>query len=417
MTLTEQVLARAAARPRVAPGDELWARVDLAVMHDSTGPRRLAGLLDELGGRVWDPDRVVLAIDHFIPAANVRQAEILALTRRWARDHGIRHFFDGQGIMHNLLLEHGLALPGMVVAGADSHTLTAGAHGTVAVGVGSTEMATILATGEMWIAVPPSVLVRLDGAPGPLVSARDVAMLILKELRSDFGLDRAVEFGGDALAALPVEERSVLTNQAIEMGAHNAIIAPDEALFRHLRALGRDAQPGLEAPRAAGEYAEVYRFHVSALQPLVACPPSVDNVRPAAEVAGTPLDRAYIGSCAGGKYVDLVMAARMLAGRKARIPLTVVPATQAAYLRALGDGTLETLVRAGAVVQAPGCAACAGLHSGLLAPGERCIATVTRNYPGRMGAREAEIYLASPYTVAAAAVKGEIADPREVAGP
>jgi len=413
MTLTEQVLARASGRDHVGPGDEIWARVDLAVMHDSSGPRRLAKLLDDLGGRLHDPDRVVLAIDHFTPAANVRQAEILALTRAWARAKGIRHFFDGRGILHNVLLEHGLVLPGMVVAGADSHTLTAGAHGAVAVGVGSTELATILVTGECWIRVPPSVLVLLDGSVRDFVSARDLTMLILSELRSDFALDRAVEFRGSAVSSLSIEDRSVLTNQAIEMGAHNALIGPDDVLLRHLTLLGDRRKADLVAPEDEGAYEHVYRFDVSRLAPLVACPPSVDTVRPVAEVANTPLDRAYIGSCAGGKHSDLVMAARVIAGHRAAIPLAVVPATQAAYARALEDGTLETLVRAGATVQAPGCGACAGLHSGLLAPNERCIATVTRNYPGRMGSPTAEIYLASPYTVAASAVRGAITDPSE----
>jgi len=413
VTLTEQILARASGRSRVGSGDEVWARVDLAVMHDSSGPRRVAPVVEELGGRLWDPGRVVLAVDHFLPPANVRQAEIISRTRLWAREHGIRHFFDGSGILHNILLEHGLAGPGMVIAGADSHTLTAGAHGAFAMGVGSTEMATILVTGEVWVSVPPSVLVHFDGAPAPWISARDMAMLVLRELRADFALSRAVEFRGPAVAALPVEERSVLTNQASEMGAHNAILASDETLRAHLRALGCDTRAEL-APTPAAAYQEAFRFDVTGLAPLVACPPAVDCVRTVRDVAGTPLDRAYVGSCAGAKYGDLAMAARVLRGRTARIPLAVVPATQGTYLRALGDGTLETLVRAGATVQAPGCGACAGLHSGLLGPGERCIATVTRNTPGRMGARDAEIYLASPYTVAASAVRGAIADPAEV---
>jgi 3-isopropylmalate/(R)-2-methylmalate dehydratase large subunit len=417
MTLTEQILARASRRRQVGPGDEVWARVDLAVMHDSSGPRRLGPILDELGGRVWDPDRVVLAVDHFTPAATVRHAEILAETRAWARRYDLRHFFDSEGILHTLLVEHGLVLPGTVVAGADSHTLTAGVCGAMAVGVGSTEMAAILATGEMWVSVPPSVLVEISGTLPRWVSARDITMLILKELRADFALGRAIEFRGDTLAALPLDERSVLTNQAIEMGAHNALLPPDEVLRDHLQALGRAASSWEPAPTEEGEYAELYRFAADGLEPLVACPPAVDAVRPARDLAGVPLDRAYLGSCAGGTYSDLAMAARVLAGRKARIPLTVVPATRAAYLRALADGTLAALVRAGATVHAPGCGACAGLHSGLLASGERCIATVTRNYPGRMGAPTAEIYLASPYTVAASAVRGHIADPSEVAAP
>lgn len=415
MTLTEQVLARASGRSRVAPGDEIWARVDLAVMHDSTGPRRIAPLLEELGGKVWDPRRVLLASDHFMPAANVRQAEILALTRKWAAQHGIPHFYEGVGISHNIMLEQGLVVPGMMIAGADSHTVTAGAYGAVAVGVGSTELATILATGEMWLSVPSTVQVRFDGELPPWVTARDMAMAILARLKADFALGRAVEFTGSAVYRLTPEDRSVLANQAVEMGAHNGIIRPDDVLLDMLRRKGATPFLEFESPTSSvhddGRYEQVYVFDAATLTPYVACPPAVDNVRPARELGGVALDRAYIGSCAGAKYSDMVMAAKVLKGKKVRIPLTVVPATQRAYERALADGTLAVLVAAGATLQTPGCGACAGLHSGVLAPGERCIATTTRNFPGRMGDRTAEIYLASPYTVAASAVAGVVADP------
>lgn len=411
MTLTEQVLARASGCKHVKPGDEIWVRVDLAVMHDSTGPRRIAPLLEKVGGKVWDPERVVLALDHFIPAANVRQAEILTLTRRWAQEQGIRHFYDGLGISHNIILEEGIVAPGMVVAGADSHTVTAGAYGAVAVGVGATEIAMIIATGEMWVTVPPTVQVRIDGVLPRWVAARDMAMAILGRLKADFALDRAVEFAGSAVRRLPPEDRSVLTNQAVEMGAHNGIVAPDATLLRLLEEREVASLIDVIDPVDDGEYEKVFRFDASDLTPLVACPPAVDRIRPARDLNHERLDRAYLGSCAGAKYSDMVMAAEILKGRRVRIPFTVVPATHRAYERALQGGTLATLVAAGATVQTPGCGACAGLHSGVLAPGERCIATATRNFPGRMGDRTAEIFLASPYTVAASAVVGAIADP------
>ncbi len=408
MTLTERIIARAAGVPAVRPGEEVWASVDLAVMHDSSGPRRIAPVLDRLGGRVWDPQRVVLAIDHFTPAATLTHAEILALTRTWARSHDLPHFFDAQGVLHNLLLEEALARPGMLVVGADSHTCTAGAVGALAVGVGATELATVLATGEIWLRVPHTVLVRFDGRMPDYLTARDLAMGVLRSLKADFALYRAVEYAGEAVEGLGLDERAVLANQAVEMGAKNGIFPPPPGTL-----------PGSEgdldlSPSPAEVCEAVYAFRVADFPPFVAVPPRVDEVHPVRELDGTALDRAYIGSCAGGKAADLRLAARVLRGRRVRIPLVVTPATQGVVRACLADGTLQALVEAGAVVHAPGCGACAGLHSGLLGPGERCVATVTRNTPGRMGHRTAEVYLASPLTVAASALTGRLTDPREV---
>ncbi len=410
MTLTEKIIARAAGLNAVRPGDEVWANVDLAAMHDSSGPRRIAPALERLGGRLWDPSRIVLAIDHFAPAANQRHAEIVNTTRAWARATGIPLFFDSVGVMHNLLLERGLARPGELIVGADSHTVTAGAVGAMAIGVGATELATVLVTGQIWLRVPPTVLVRFDGKMPDYLTARDLAMAVLQRLRADFAIYKAVEFGGGAVSPLDLDERAVLANQAIEMGAKNGIVPPDGAV----RALGADAaSSGRPVAGDPGEYEATHRFEVTSIPPLVASPPNVDRVAPVAEMAGAELDRAYVGSCVGGKASDLRLVARIMKGRRARIPLVVTPATQHVVEETLRDGTLRTLVEAGAIVQAPGCGACAGLHSGLLGPRERCIATVTRNYPGRMGDPSAEISLASPLTVAASAVAGRLTDPRE----
>ncbi|MCS7236402.1 MAG: aconitase/3-isopropylmalate dehydratase large subunit family protein [Armatimonadota bacterium] len=406
MTLTERILARAAGQSTVRPGDEVWARVDLAVMHDSSGPRRIAPVLQRLGGRIWDPNRVVLAIDHFTPPATLTHVEILTMTRAWARERQLPLFFDSEGILHNLLLERGLARPGTLVVGADSHTCTAGAVGAVAVGVGATELATVLVTGEIWLRVPPTVLIRFEGTIPPYLTARDLAMAVLGSLKADFAIYRAVEYTGEAVESMSLDERAVLTNQAVEMGAKNGIVPPPEQQW-----------PGAGvslAPSAPEECEAVHTFHVRELAPMVAAPPRVDEVRPVAHLQGLPLDRAYIGSCVGGKAEDLRLAARVLRGRRVRIPLTVTPATQEVVRACLADGTLQALVEAGAIVQAPGCGACAGLHSGLLGPGERCVATVTRNTPGRMGHRSAEVYLASALTVAASALTGQLTDPREV---
>ncbi|MDR5695409.1 MAG: 3-isopropylmalate dehydratase large subunit [Armatimonadota bacterium] len=412
MTLTERIIARAAGLPKVAPGEEVWANVDLAVMHDSSGPRRIKPTLEQLGGWVWDPSRVVLAIDHFTPPANLRHAEILTTTRAWAKEFSISHFFDSEGVLHNLLLERGLARPGMLIVGADSHTCTAGAVGALAVGVGSTELATVLATGQIWLRVPPTVRIEIHGPMPPYLTARDLAMAILQRLGADFALYRAVEYGGSTVDSLDLDERAVLTNQAIEMGAKNGIVPPSESVLLKFQGEGT---PLLEPPVSdpGCQYESIYRFEAQAIEPLVALPPQVDNVVPISEVAGRPIDRAYIGSCVGGKARDLREAARILRGRQVKVPLMVVPATRGVVEECLRDGTLQVLIEAGAILAAPGCGACAGLHTGILGKGERCIATVTRNFPGRMGDPSAEIYLASPLTVAASALVGRLIDPRE----
>jgi len=412
MTLTEQIIARAAGLPAVRPGEEVWAAVDLAAMHDSSGPRRIAGTLERLGGRLWDPSKIVLAIDHFVPAANQRHAQIVKLTRDWARERALPHFFDSVGVMHNLLLEEGLAVPGMLIVGADSHTVTAGAAGALAVGVGATELATVLVTGRIWLRVPPTVLIRFDGPLPTYLTARDMAMEMLRRLRADFAIYKAVEFDGPAVEALDLDERAVLANQAIEMGAKNGIVPPSGAVLAQLGARARAEGRPLAGDRGAAYEAE-HHIAMAGSVPLVAVPPDVDNVVPAADLGGVELDRVYIGSCVGGKATDLRAAARILRGRRVRVPLQITPATARGVREALRDGTLQTLLEAGAVLQAPGCGACAGLHSGLLGPRERCLGTVTRNFPGRMGDPTAELYLASPLTAAASAVAGRITDPRE----
>lgn len=412
MTLTEKIIARASGRTHVAPDDEVWAVVDLAAMHDSSGPRRIAGTIEKLGGRLWDLSKIVLAVDHFTPAANQRHAEILSVTRDWARRMSLPHYFDSVGVMHNLLLEQGLAQPGTLIVGADSHTVTAGACGALAIGVGATELATVLVTGQIWLRVPRTVLIRFDGERPHYLTARDLTMAVLQRLRADFAIYRAVEYAGAAVDAMDLDERTVLANQAIEMGAKNGIVPPAGAAVAAAAAGARAS--GLPTAGDPGStYEAVHAFEIASVSPLVAAPPNVDHIAPAADVAGLEIDCAYIGSCVGGSARDLRDAARVLRGRRARTALRVTPATQRVVQETVRDGTLQALIDAGAIIQAPGCGACAGLHSGLLGPKERCVATVTRNYPGRMGDPSAEIYLASPLTVAASAVAGRLTDPRE----
>lgn len=413
MTVTERILSRASGEHNLRPGTEVWAPVDLAVMNDSSGPRRMAATVKQLGDRLWNPDKVVVVSDHFIPAATLRHADILTKTRHWAQKHEIKHFYEYDGILHNLLLEKRIIQPGMLMVGADSHTGTAGAAGAVAIPIGSNELGTVLTTGEVWLRVPESVCIRLEGSLPPGVMARDIDFRILGEVGSDFANYRAIEFAGSALSTLSVEERSTLTNAGIEMGAKNTIVPWDaitEAWFEK-DSMDSSSRDWLKHdPNAT--FAETRTFDISALDPQVALPHRVDSIASVKQVSGTPLTAAHIGSCVGAKLSDLQAAANVVRGNTTRIPLIVTPATRAGYNEAIRDGTAEALATAGAILQAPGCGPCAGVHMGILGHSERIIASVTRNFRGRMGSRDSEIYLGSPRTVAASAIEGRIADPR-----
>ena len=413
-TLTEKVIARASGLEEVSAGEEVWARADRIIMNDTTGPRRIAGLIEELGG-VQDRDRIVLASDHFVPPANLRQAEILKTTRDWARSQELPHYFEYQGVLHNLVLQESLVLPGMLLVGADSHTVTAGAMGAVSVAVGSTELATVIATGEVWLRVPQGIRIELNGELSPWVEMRDVTMHLLSEYRSDFALYSGVEFGGSFTDDLDLEDRLVLSNQGIEMGSKNSTVVPSQRLLAHIEAAGIEEQFSPIYPDPDANYAVEYEIDVGNLEPLVALPHAVDNLVAANEVQDGRMDVAWIGSCVGGRYADLKAAAEVLRGKQASIPLLVNPATHAIFQRAAEDGTMQVLLDSGAVFQPAGCGPCAGLHSGILAADERVITTATRNFRGRMGSLDSGIYLASPYTVAASAVAGRVVDPREVA--
>jgi 3-isopropylmalate/(R)-2-methylmalate dehydratase large subunit len=396
MTLTEKILARASGHAAVRPGEELWATADRMIMNDSSGPRRIATLIEELGG-LWDRRRVVLASDHFVPASTLRHAEILRLTRKWADEQKLTGFYEYEGILHSLMLEERLVEPGMLVIGADSHTQTAGAAGAVAVAVGSTELATILATGRVWLAVPETMRIDVRGRLRRHVDVRDLTMKVMGELGAAGAEDRAVEWGGDFVAEASLEQRLVLANQGTELSAHNAVVE----------------HKGFADGGAS--YARRLDIDAAALTPLVACPPSPSNVKPARSLDAVRLDMAWLGSCAGGRQSDLEAAAAMVNGRKLAIPMLVTPATRTIHKTCLESGAIAKLVAAGATILPPGCGACAGVHGGVQADGDTIIATATRNFPGRMGARGAQVYLASAHTVAASALAGHIVDPRDIA--
>ncbi len=416
MTLAEKIIARAADRSSVAAGEIVTVAVDLAMMHDSGGPRRVAPLLERLDARVWDPDRVVVVTDHYVPAVDAESAAILALTRKWVAEQGIRHFYDMQGICHVVLPEHGHLRPGMLAVGGDSHSPTGGAFGAFMFGVGATDMAGILVTGRTWLRVPETVRIEWTGRLGPGVSAKDVMLALCARLGMDGGAGAVVEYAGALVEAMDMAERMTLCNMAAELGAVTGIVPPDEVTAAHVRAAGGD--PGDVSRWRSDRDAACRARHVfdgSALDPKVAAPHSPANSAPAAAHAGTRVDQAYIGACTGAKLADLRMAAAVLKGRRVApgVRLLVAPASARVAGEAAADGTLAALIEAGAALMPSGCGACAGFGAGVLAENEVCIASTARNFKGRMGAASARVYLASPYTVAAAAVAGEIRDPRE----
>ena len=414
-TLAEKILARASGQARVRPGQIVTCTVDLLMMHDSGGPRRVAQRLAQLGARVWDPDKVVVVSDHFVPATDLDGAEILALTRRWAREQRVRHY-DGEGICHVVLQEHGHVQPGMFCVGGDSHSPSGGAVGAWMVGVGATEVTGVLVTGELWIKVPRTLRIECRGRLGAGLSAKDIMLHLCARL----GMNNdafVVEYGGDAVSALPMAERFVLCNMAAELGAETGIVAPDATTLAALAAADRPFAGDPAAWRSDDDaaFAQVCVVDAAALPPQVAAPHSPANSDDVARVPrGTRVDQAYIGACTGAKLSDLRMAAAVLKGRKvaAGTRLLIAPASTAMTAQAAAEGTLATLTEAGAILLPTGCGACAGMGAGMLAAGETCIASTARNFRGRMGSADARVWLGSPYTVAASAIAGEIVDPR-----
>ncbi len=415
-TLTEKIIARAAGRDRVAPGDIVSCRVDLCLLLDSGGPRRIWPRLKELGAGVWDPERIVLVSDHFTPAVDAESAAILKLTREFAREFGIRHFYDMQGIGHVVLAEQGLLAPGMFACGGDSHSSMGGAFGCLVLGFGAIEMTGIVVTGEIWMEVPQTVRVDWSGRFGPGVAAKDLMLLLCRELGMN-NASRVIEYGGEAVAAMSMSERGVLCNMAAELGADTAIVPADATTLAAMRAAGQEPSAAALSWQSdpGADCVAHYAFDAAALVPQVAAPHSPANSGPVSEHAGVRIDQAYLGACVGAKLEDLQMAARVLAGRRVArdVRLLVAPASQRVFAAAAADGTLATLTAAGACLLPTGCGACAALGAGVLAENEVCISSTNRNFRGRMGANSAEIYLASPYTVAASALAGRIADPRE----
>jgi 3-isopropylmalate/(R)-2-methylmalate dehydratase large subunit len=416
-TLAHKILARASGRDAVAPGDIVTCRIDLLMMHDSGGPRRVAERLQKLGAQVWDPSKVIVVSDHFAPATDLESAEILALTRRWSAQRGLRHY-DGVGICHVVLQEGGHVHPGMFCVGGDSHSPSGGAAGAWMVGVGATEIAGALVTGTLWIKVPQAARIECRGRLGAGVSAKDIMLHLCARL----GMSNdayVLEYVGSAVVALSMSERLVLCNMSAELGAETGIVAPDQTTLDALQAAGRPFAGNIDDWQSddAADYALRVDVDATALAPQIAAPHSPANSASIETLAeNVAIDQAYIGACTGAKLSDLRMAATVLKGRKvaAGTRLLIAPASTAMTARAAADGTLAALTAAGAILLPTGCGACAGMGAGMLAAGETGIASTARNFKGRMGSTEAKVWLGSPYTVAASAVRGRITDPREL---
>ncbi len=419
MTITEKILAEHAGRRYVESGEIISCRVDLALGNDITAPLAIKAF-EEVGAKeVFDPERLVLVPDHFAPNKDIPSAEQCKVLRDFARKHRIRHYYEvgRMGIEHALLPELGLVKPGDLVIGADSHTCTYGALGAFSTGVGSTDLAACMVTGEIWLRVQESMKLIYHGELPRWIGGKDLILYTIGQIGVDGARYRAMEFEGEAIRSLSMDGRFTMANMAIEAGAKNGIFVPDEATFRYLEDRGVKEWRAFESDPDA-HYVEVREFDVSGLEPQVACPPSPANVRAVGELADVEIDQVVIGSCTNGRIEDLRVAAQVLKGKKVApyVRLIVIPATQGVYLQALREGLIETFIEAGAAVSTPTCGPCLGGHMGVLAEGERALATTNRNFVGRMGHPKSEVYLAGPAVAAASAVTGRITHPEEVAG-
>ncbi len=386
------------------------------MLDDILGPRvEIADRMKEIKDEIWDPAKVVVISDHYTPPATINQAEIVKFTREWAKHYKIENYYEFVGPCHQIMVEKGHVLPGTVVLGTDSHTCMGGALGSFATGVGSTEMLGVLITGKTWLRVPETIRVIWDGNLSPGVMAKDISLKTIGAIGHAGATNKTDEYQGDTIAELPLDERLAITNMAVEMGAKAGLMKPDAKVIEYLSSQGITAPYTMVESDPDAIYCQTLRFDAAALSPMVSCPHEVDNIAAVEDVATIKIDQAYLGSCTGGRYYDLAAAARVLKGRKVKAGtrLLVSPASQDIWMQASKDGILATLAEAGAVIMAPTCGVCVGLHSGLLADGEVCLSSTNRNFIGRMGSKKARIYLGSPMTVAASAIAGTIADPRK----
>jgi 3-isopropylmalate/(R)-2-methylmalate dehydratase large subunit len=407
-TLAQKLLARAAGKSSVTPGEIVTCKVDLAMMHDSGGPRRVKPMLERLGAKVWDPSKVVVITDHYLPAYDDESRRIIHIARHWAANAGVQNFYDGQGICHVVLPERGHLRPGMFVVGGDSHSPTGGAFAAYMFGIGATEMLGVLVTGEIWLKVPHTIVMDFDGALQAGVSAKDVMLFLIGRFGLDGGQYQAVEYRGAAIRKLAMQERMTLCNMTAELGGQTGLISSDEVTQDFLK-----VETETWESDAGAQVLAHHRFNATELAPQVAAPHSPANSRAVSEFKDVKPTLAYIGACTGAKLEDLRMASQVLRNRKSKIRLLVAPASLRDQKTAEEEGTLKILLDAGAELLPNACGICAGYGEHLLPESLVAISSTARNFKGRMGAASSQVYLASPYTVAATAVAGRVCDPRE----
>jgi len=411
-TIAEKILARVSAQDRVKPDDIVMAKVDVAMSHENADV--VLKSFQEIGvNKVWDEDRLVIIFDHRIPAESEKTAATHKRLREFVKAQGIRYFYDlKEGICHQVLPEFGHCRPGELLVGTDSHTTTHGAFGTFATGIGATEMAGVWATGELWLKVPETIKINVNGSFRRYVSAKDLILYIIGKLGADGANYMAIEFSGETIRNMSIASRMVLSNLSMEMGAKVAFVIPDEKTVAYVSEY-TDKKFQVILPDPDAQYADEMEIDVKGLDSQIACPHSVDNVKSVKEVAGIKIHQALIGSCTNGRLEDLRAAAEILEGKKIHpdVRLLIIPASRKIYLEAIKQGFIEIFIRAGALVLNPGCGPCLGAHQGLLAAGEVCLSTTNRNFKGRMGSPDSSIYLASPATVAFSALDGAITAP------
>ncbi len=419
MNITEKILAKASGKTSVSPGEIVDANVDMVMVHDLTGPLAVEAFKKIGVKNVWDKQKVVVILDHQVPAESIKAAELHKTMRKFAQDQQLRIYDVGKGgICHQVMPEKGHVLPGTVIVGADSHTCTYGAFGAFATGIGSTEAAAVFATGKIWLKVPEAIKINVEGQFQKYVTPKDLILHVIGKLGAGGAIYKSAEFTGPTIRAMSIAGRMTLCNMTVEMGAKNGIVEPDETTRKFLE--GRIAKPlvpfeSLKSD-ADASYAKVVDIDVTDLTPQIAYPSSVDNVKPVSEMSNVSVEQAFIGSCTNGRIEDLRLAAEILKDKMVKdgVRTLVIPASQEVYRQAITEGLIEIFTDAGALVCGSTCGPCLGGHIGLLAPGETCVSTSNRNFVGRMGSKEASVYLASPATVAASAVTGRITDPREL---
>lgn len=413
MNITEKILAKASGLEKVSPHEIVEAKVDAVMVNDLTGPLAVESFKKIGAGKVWDSSRILIVLDHLAPASSEKAAELHKLLRKFAIEQNIGGFFDvGEGICHQVMVDAGYVKPGQLIVGADSHTCTYGAFGAFATGIGSTEAAAVFATGRIWLRVPEAIKVNVNGAFPNLVTPKDLILHVIGIIGADGAIYKSLEFTGSTIKAMSMDGRMTLCNMVVEVGAKNGIIEPDEKTAKYL---GLEKVPTLQSDPEAF-YEKTLDVNAGDLEPKVACPHSVDNVKNVCDVAGVEIDQAFIGSCTNGRIEDLRLAAHILKGKKVKkgVRLLIIPASRKVYLQALKEGLIEVFINAGGVVCNPTCGPCLGGHLGILASDEVCISSSNRNFIGRMGSPKSHVYLASPATVAASAIAGKIIDPRDL---